>query len=271
MGPLIGITAGSLSRDQAGGPGGLVEPAPGFFIGAAYVAAVERAGGLAAVLPPGEGAEGAEAWVERLDGLILSGGSDLDPTLYGEEPVPGLGRVDPARDAWEVALARAALACGLPVLGICRGVQVLNVAAGGSLHQDIARALPGAIKHFQDAPRWHPTHSVAVIPGTLLPRVVGGDAGPSEGAVEIRVNSFHHQAVHRLAPSARVSAVARDGVVEAVEFPGHPFALGVQWHPEGTWDRDEPSRRLFAALLAAAGDRAVGRRGLGNGHGGMWG
>lgn len=278
MRPLIGITAGSLAREQAAPPGGLVEPAPGYFIGAAYICAVTGAGGLAAVLPGGGDGAAAGAWAALLDGLILSGGGDVDPALYGEEPAAGLGRVDPDRDAFELALARAALEVGLPVLGICRGIQVLNVAAGGSLHQDVARAVPAALKHFQDAPRWHPTHRVEVAPGTLLARVIGagegaagqgGSAGDgaAAGPLVIRVNSFHHQAVNRAAPGAVVSAVACDGVVEALEFPAHPFAIGVQWHPEGMWERDGPSRRLFSALVAAARERAARRAGRVGGGG----
>lgn len=231
--PFIGVTAGTLQGD---GP-------PAFGMSAAYVAALEAAGAVTVLLPPQEPGLAPQT-LARLDGLLLAGGGDLDPSLYGEEPLPGLGRLDPPRDAWEMALCRGALAYGLPLLAICRGIQVLNVAAGGSLYQDIPSQLPGSWKHSQDAPRWHPTHEVQVTPGSRLAALVG--EGPC------RVNTFHHQAVKAVAPGFRPVAVARDGVVEALEGPGDGFCLGVQWHPEGMAARDERTRRLFAGFVAAA-------------------
>lgn len=257
MRPLIGITVGSAAG-QAG-------PRHGYWLGRAYAGAVAGAGGLAAALPPhptdgmpplGAAPEAAE-WLERLDGLLLSGGGDVDPAHFGQRPSPRLGAVDRERDAWELALARGALAAGLPVLGICRGAQVLNVAAGGTLIQDIGEVNPDALPHAQEGPRWESSHAVRLAAGTRLDAVLASAAGGPEGV--LRVNSFHHQAVDRVGAGFVVAAVAPDGVVEAIERPEHPFAVGVQWHPEEMWERDDAARRLFVAFVAAARQRAARR------------
>lgn len=210
---------------------------------AGYAAAVEAAGGIPVVLPvlaPGKAAE----VLAHLQGLLLSGGVDLDPSHYGEDPLPGLGRVTPERDAFELALARQALAAGVPVLGICRGVQVLNVAAGGSLFQDLGSQLKKVLKHRQEAPRWHESHAVRLDPSSRMAAILG--------VTEARVNSFHHQAVRVVAPGLRAAAWAPDGVIEAVESADGRFALGVQWHPEEMWNRYPLHLKPFSALVEAA-------------------
>ncbi len=223
-----------------------------------YIEAVEAAGGEAVPLTPGAGA--GDAVMNSLDGLVLTGGKDIDPELYGQRLQPGLGvDVDRSRDALEIPLARRALERDLPVLGICRGIQVLNVAAGGTLLQDIVLAGAGRASHNQREMKPEPAedaaiHEVAITPGSRLAEIVEGE--------RLGVNTFHHQVLDQPAP--RVAVVARsveprgDGVIEAVEVRGRSFALGVQWHPERMWRRVPACARLFAALIDAASRKRVG-------------
>jgi putative glutamine amidotransferase len=186
---------------------------------------------------------------ERLDGLLIPGGVDMDPATYGEALLPQTGVLDPARDATELELTRWAMADGLPVLGLCRGAQVINVAAGGSLFQDIATEIPGAQPHdlypTKGFPRTHLAHPVALTAGTRLRDAFGGETAP--------VNSMHHQSVKRLGEGLVVSAVAPDGVVEAVEVADPAkFVVGVQWHPE-VFERNAPAvQSLFDQFIAEA-------------------
>jgi putative glutamine amidotransferase len=202
-----------------------------------------NAGGIPIVLPLTEDDEVIAASIGRIDGLLLAGGVDIDPQLYGEEPLPGLGQVTPDRDVWELKLTREAMRRSIPIFAICRGSQMLNVAAGGTLYQDLASQKPGALQHSQKAPRDHLSHSVNAERDTLLHRIVGQE--------RFTVNSFHHQAVKQLAPGFRATAWAADGVIEAYEQPDSPFVLGVQWHPENLARSREPARRLFAAFIEA--------------------
>jgi putative glutamine amidotransferase len=235
--PIIGLTCGD-GADSASEDVGL----PG-----TYARSVYRAGGLPVLIaPPREDAD-ADALtglLERIDGLLVPGGVDVDPRHFGEPPHAALGRVSPDRDALEIPLIRAALRRGTPILAICRGIQVLNVAAGGSLYQDLAAQVPGAIQHRQAAPRWHASHTVAIAGDSRLARILGGE--------QAAVNSFHHQAVKELAPGFVATAAAPDGVIEGIECPEHPFAVGVQWHPEGMWVRHPVMLELFTALVLAA-------------------
>ncbi len=213
------------------------------FLPDSYFRAVEQVGGLPVLLAPLSPGPAVGRLVELVDGLLLAGGGDVDPVFFGEEPLPDTGVITPDRDLFEITLVRRALHAGRPVLGICRGMQVLNIAVGGDIHQDVSRA--GArIKHYQEAPRWHPTHRLHVRPGSLLARILGDGA--------LRVNSLHHQAVRRLAPGLCVSAQAGDGIIEAVEGTGSGFVLGVQFHPESMCKRHPVFLNLFAALVEAA-------------------
>jgi putative glutamine amidotransferase len=218
---------------------------PGFFeLRDDYVRSVEAAGGLPLLLAPGRPGDAAEL-LACLDGLLLTGGCDVDPELYGESAHPKLGRVSRERDLFELALCRQALSGDLPLLAICRGQQVLNVAAGGTLLQDLPSELSGALDHDPDVERWHPAHEVRVEPGSRLREVLREE--------QVRVNSFHHQAVGRLGDGLVVSARALgDAVVEGIEMPGRRFAVGVQWHPESYWDQGGDFRSLFEALVAEA-------------------
>lgn len=250
MRPRIGLTC-SVRADA---------PAPVHELSDAYVRAVVAAGGLPLLLPAVGGEDLAAEMLAGVDGLLLTGGVDVDPAWYGQEPSPRLGRVSPERDALELPLARVALARGIPVLAICRGIQVLNVAAGGTLVQDLPTEWSDAIKHYQDAPRWFGSHAVEVLPGSRLAELLG--------QARLRVNSFHHQALRDVAPGLVVTARAPDGVVEAVEAADpRRFVLGVQWHPEAMWEREPVFLHLFrglveAARAAASGGGAVSPAGL---------
>lgn len=226
--PAIGITTGIDDK--------------GFFsLRPEYARAVEKAGGLPVLLPPGDDAL---SHLDRVSGLMLSGGSDIDPAIYGEAPHP-TSRWVRERDDFELALAQAALERDLPLLAICRGQQVLNVAAGGTLVQDIPSQLPVPGPHYpKDVPRWQVAHEVEILPGTRLREIVGRDV--------LEVNSFHHQAVRELGRGLRLAARGRDGVVEAVESAAHRFVIGVQWHPEAMWNREPDHQELFRGFVDAA-------------------
>lgn len=210
-----------------------------------YVNALTRAGLVPLVTPPLEEVSAVNRALDAAQGLVLTGGEDVDPARFGEAPHPRTNPPHPRRDAWEIALARAAQARRLPVLAICRGIQVMNVALGGTLVQDIPACCPGALAHDGAASRSTRVHAVEIDDGTRMAEALG--------TTRLAANSIHHQAVARVAEPLRVVARAPDGVVEGVEArdPGW-WMLGVQWHPEelveapGDWDR-----RLFAAFAAA--------------------
>ncbi len=210
-----------------------------------YVRSVESAGGLPLVVAPGRPEDVAEL-LDRVDGLLLTGGADIDPRNYGEKPHPALGPVFPERDLFELALVREALRRDLPLLAICRGHQVLNVATGGTLVQDIPSDLPGAGPHDPDVERWQTCHEVEILPDTRLREILGRERAA--------VNSFHHQSVKRLGRDLVLSARSPDGVVEGIEMPRRTrrFVVGVQWHPESFWDHPPGFQPLFQALVGAS-------------------
>jgi putative glutamine amidotransferase len=213
-----------------------------------YSRAVSTAGGLPVMIPLLEEEDTLRAIYDRLDGVLLPGGVDVDPGTYGESPLPACGRLDPARDRVELAFARWAIEEGKPLFGLCRGLQIVNVALGGTLYQDIAVQRGDSLKHdyFPTAgySRDHLAHPVTVAAGSRLDALVG--------TAPLRVNSMHHQAVKDLAPGLVPSAVAPDGLIEAVEFTESPFVLGVQWHPESLTERDPRMHRLLAGFVEAA-------------------
>jgi putative glutamine amidotransferase len=245
MRPLIGIPAIPLQR--------VGTPRPYFGLGKSYLAAVERAGGIPLMIPPladPADAEALGALLARMDGLLLSGGGDVDPRYYGEERLPVCGEPEPERDTLEIPLARLAIKRGTPVLGICRGVQLLNVALGGTLYQDITAQRPEApphVSHDYNGARDATAHSIRIQPGSLLERIVGAE--------HHAVNSFHHQAIKDAAPGVELIAWSEDGIPEALVAPGHPFALGVQFHPEELVFVDPASQRIFDAFVAACAER----------------
>jgi putative glutamine amidotransferase len=223
------------------------------YTNAAYIRAVQQAGGVPVLLPPQLDADSLDVLWSRLDGIVLTGGGDIDPRRFGETPHASVYDVSAARDDLELTLSRRSVEDDVPLLAICRGVQVLNVALGGTLYQDIPSDIPGSLLHSQKAPRMEPTHPVKVMgEGTRL--------GAIAGAPELAVNSMHHQAIRTLGEGLRDVAWAPDGVIEAVELPGDDrFVLGVQWHPEELVGHDDAARRLFAAAVDAARRRRVTR------------
>jgi putative glutamine amidotransferase len=211
----------------------------------AYSQAVLNCGGAPLLVPISQDKSSLAAICRRIDGLILTGGPDVNPRFYNEEPRQGLMDVDEAQDLMELELTRLAVAADLPVFGICRGLQVLNVAMGGTLVQDIARQVPKACNHAPRADRSTVSHKVRIEPHTRLQSILHRRS--------LWVNSKHHQAVNRLAPGLMVCAVATDGIIEALEAADKSFLLAVQWHPEGLWQEDAAARKLFKALVTAAG------------------
>src|SRR5215211_7082929 len=198
-----------------------------------YIASVETSGGRARIL---EINESPRQLVDQIDGLLLTGGGDIDPVLYGEERHPTVEDAEPGRDEFEIDLARRAMQSELPLLAICRGSQVLNVAAGGTLVQDIPSAIETTLPHSIVEPKNSIAHNVAISPGSQLEAALGSAV---TGDHTCRVNSRHHQSVNRIGESLVAAATADDGVIEAIEAPGQDFCVGVQWHPENFWRSGE--------------------------------
>jgi putative glutamine amidotransferase len=239
--PLIGISVGARQVDQG---------APFLLVRTTYTHAVEAAGGAPVTIPLQLTGDALRRVYDRLDGLVFSGGGDMDPACYGVSEVsPYTVNVDPNRDEIEMQLIRWALEDNKPLLAICRGHQVLNVTLGGTLHQDIREEVPGALRHESPSAAWfnHLKHDVEVEPGSRLQTALGVD-GPS-----VTVNSLHHQGIDRVASDLTVSARAADGIVEGLEIPENRFTVGVQWHPEALVDEHSAMRRLFQSLVEAAG------------------
>jgi putative glutamine amidotransferase len=222
--PLIGVTTSEMRRAESLNPTPEGEPPTHLemALGIPYLRGLEAAGALPVVMPP-LGAEAIEPLLDRLDGICLSGGPDLDPAGYGAEPHPELGPIEPNLDRFELAVARRADAREMPILAICRGTQAINVVRGGALHQHLPE-ISTEIAHRQRLPGTQTSHAVAIDPESKLAAALGG--------TEIDVNSFHHQAIDRVGEGLRVSACAPDGTIEAVEDPDRPFLIGVQWHAE---------------------------------------
>lgn len=212
-----------------------------------YVQGVTEAGGIPLLLSPTLSEDMLRAAYEDLHGLLLAGGVDVNPALYNEMPHPRLGRLDKERDRIEMQLTRWAFEDNLPVLGICRGIQVLNVAMGGTLYQDIDSQVEAAIEHTRDdkARDWL-AHPVQIAAGSRLAKVMG--------TTEPGVNSLHHQAINNLSPSLLPVAQSSDGIIEGIERPDDAFCLAVQWHPEELTSQP-PHRALFRALVEAARER----------------
>jgi putative glutamine amidotransferase len=211
-----------------------------------YVASVEKTGAIARVL---EVSESPRSVLAEIDGLLLTGGGDVDPVFYGQERHPAVHDAEPGRDEFEIDLARRALEADLPVLAICRGSQVLNIAAGGTLVQDIPSAVATDLSHIVELPKDALAHDVQIREGSALGRALGA------GGNIRRVNSRHHQSVASLGTALIATATATDGVVEGIESPDKFFCIGVQWHPENFWRTGEFSP-LFEAFVAAAARRS---------------
>jgi putative glutamine amidotransferase len=246
--PRIGISGVVRTWDSADRTG----------VNAAYVRAVLQAGGVPLVLSPLMGTAMVARALDGVDGLVLTGGEDLDPAWYGEAPSPHLDPPSRERDLFELALFAVARQRGLPILGICRGIQLINVAMGGNLFQDLGAERPGGVEHRPAGPRDLRSHRLRLLPGSRAARALGAD--------QVTVNSSHHQAIKQLAPGLTASGWTEDELIEAVETPpGALWLLAVQWHPEEMHaDARAPEHGLFAALVEAADaatDELVGERG----------
>jgi len=240
MRPLIGITCSRRIVE------GWAPDSPGDTIDYTfeeYSKAIRYCGGAPVLIPVAQNRKTLQAILDRIAGLLLSGGPDIHPKSYHEQPLPELGEVDEDLDRMELEIAKVAFQRNLPILAICRGVQVLNVSRGGTLYQDIPTQVQDSINHLQNVDKTIHTHTVRIEGKTFLHRILK--------TREIWVNGKHHQAIKNLAPDFVISARARDGIIEAIENPSKPFVLGVQWHPEGTWEKDLYSKKLFRAFVRA--------------------
>jgi putative glutamine amidotransferase len=234
--PLIGITSfRQINRYQ------LSEIA----LPETYVQAISRAGGIPLIVPGGLPGEQLSEMISAVDAVLFSGGGDVETRCYGVPSTPKVNNVDPDRDRVEIRLVREAVSAGVPFLGICRGLQVINVALGGTLHRDIEDEIPGAHKHdyYPDWSRDHRAHVVELQADSTLASILG--------MTQPQVNSLHHQAINQVAPDLQVVANAPDGIIEGIELPGHPFGMAVQWHPE-CLPEHESMRALFRAFVNAA-------------------
>ncbi len=242
MRPLIGIPCH---------PGvGAETQRPIFYNNQAYIYAVERAGGVPILIPLLDDVDGLLSLLSRLDGLLISGGIDVDPRHYQEEPHPLLGKTDVRLDELELSLARWALQEDVPTLGICRGMQVLNVAFGGNLYQDLAAQFPGSLKHPNwEFPRNKFIHTIDIEAGSRMEEILG--------ARQVRANSLHHQAVKKPGKGVVITGRAEDGVAELLEVPEHRFMLAAQCHPEEIYSEEPAWARLFGSFIAACANPVV--------------
>lgn len=223
MKPVIGITPSYNEANED------------YIISASYFDAVKKAGGYPVLLSL------EESLPDFIDGIILSGGGDIDPMLFGEEPIYENGEICPLRDQFEIWLCKKALDKGMPIFGICRGMQLLSIISGGKIYQDIRAQTNTRIKHSQNAPKYHGTHTVDIVENSTLHSIIKD--------TQIVVNSFHHQSLSKIEKPFIVSARSRDGLIEAIEHEEGRFILGVQWHPEKM--SEQVQKNLFNHFVRA--------------------
>ncbi len=229
MNPIIGITSG---REW--------ELKERYYVNGAYIKAITKASGIPIIIPH-MAQKKLESILDIIQGLLIPGGIDIDANLFNQEPHPKSGTIDPLWDQLDMGMIRGALARNLPILAICRGCQILNVACGGTLIQDINAQTECPIKHEQEAPNWYATHGIKLEPDSLLAGIFATNS--------LRINSYHHQAVAEVAPGFRFSAIAADGIIEAIESIKHEFVIGVQWHPELMVDYYPVFQKLFQRFV----------------------
>lgn len=238
--PIIGVTPG-ISEDEK------------FYkVSTDNLAAIEKAGGIPLVLSYLSKAQDIKQIVEKIDGLYLTGGDDIDPKYFNEDPHPNIGAFNPKRDALEMKITKLMLTKNKPILGVCKGTQMLNLAAGGDMYQDIyAQIDTDLIQHRQKAPRYVATHDVKLIKDSLIYQILGKE--------NIRVNSLHHQANRQVGKGFIVSGKAADGVIEAIESLKHRFVLGLQWHPEmlAIGGNDAFSLKIYEAFIVACQNKRI--------------
>jgi len=239
--PIIGVAPGTLAVDSQMFPGRQRD-----YVNHVYLRSITDNGGIPLVLPVTTDATAIARYVSLIDGLLLCGGQDVDPLIYGEEPLEKLGGIDPQRDAYEIALIKAVHGANKPILGICRGLQILNACYGGTIYQDLAYmpANQGTIKHLQAQLPAYGMHHVQVAEKSVLADFLG--------ETKLAVNSFHHQTLHQIAPGFQVVATAPDEVVEAIESTTGGLQLAVQWHPEEMQAVNPVMARLFAKFIATS-------------------
>ncbi|MBR5074816.1 MAG: gamma-glutamyl-gamma-aminobutyrate hydrolase family protein [Bacteroidales bacterium] len=219
--------------------------------GMTYIVSVRKAGGIPFIIPLTTSEAEIDEYLDKIDGLLMTGGEDVSPLLFGQEPSPFLGTVVPERDTYDLTLIRKAVLKGIPILGICRGIQCLNIAMGGDLIQDIPSEVPDAIQHRQTGPRSYGSHTITIEKGSLMARLLGEK--------EVAVNSFHHQACGKVASCFKVTAKAPDGIIEAIESPDGKF-FGVQFHPEGfVYSGKKAFLPIFQHLVKMAGEYAASK------------
>lgn len=230
--PIIGITAGYDYEKST------------MYLNEGYYEAVYKCGGLAVAIPPSCDENILLEILDNCDGFLISGGPDVDAKLYGEPNMPYNGDISPVRDTLELFIIKKAVERNIPLLAICRGIQVLNVAMGGTLYQDIhtQNKEVGILKHSQSAPRWYPTHEINIKKDSWVWKCHKNE--------KIQVNSFHHQAVKQIAEGFEVTSRAEDGIIEAIEYVRNKFCVGVQWHPELMWKNNEEFLNLFKELIS---------------------
>lgn len=230
--PIIGITA---AYDFEKGISTLKED---------YYDAIMQCGAVPIIIPATYDKVMWDEYLYICDGIIFSGGPDIDATYFGKGNMPYANEISPIRDSMEIYMVKQALAMNIPILGICRGIQVINIAAGGSIFQDIYAENNDKqlLKHSQQAPRWFQIHNINILGGTCLHSIFEKDT--------LKVNSFHHQAVSKIAPGFTIDAYADDGIIEAISHEGKKFVLGVQWHPENLWRKENIHLKLFERLVS---------------------
>ncbi|KDR93761.1 putative glutamine amidotransferase [Peptoclostridium litorale DSM 5388] len=236
MKPLIGITTNFMMAEK-----GLLSGQERYFLESDYVKAIENVGGTCILFPHTSDVESFVRYLDLVDGIVISGGIDINPMFYGDEPMEKTGYFNTKQDFFDVELTKKAIQSHVPILGLSRGIQIINVALGGTLYQDVSYMEKRALKHMQESKRSEKSHCISIEKDSKLYEIFGEE--------KIFVNSFHHQAIKDIGKGLKVSARASDGVIEAVELEGEDFVMGVQWNPEFMADEYEEQEGIFKKFV----------------------